>query len=100
MVEGNFSRPREHARDKARIHEIYPPWQATALFIAGLVEDIAREQSKPSNTAYMRASTKQYTFEETVQLTTRMTEEFGPWVNYECTTMKEALAEMDVHGTG
>lgn len=101
MLEGNFSNPQQHFRDKAKINEIYPPWQQAQLFINDLVEEIRREQStQSSTTSHMRASQYRYSFEETAQLTTRITEEFGPWVNYECSTMKETLASMDVHGTG
>lgn len=100
MMEGNFSNPKQHARDKSKIHEIYPPWQSTQRFIDDLIDDVNRERSMSSSTTYMRASQYRYGFEETAQLTTRIAEEFGPWVNYECTVMKESLAEMDVLNTG
>jgi hypothetical protein len=41
-----------------------------------------------------------YSFEETVKLTSRISEEFGPWANYECKTMKQTLVKWDVHATG
>jgi len=101
MLEGNFTNPKQHASNKADILQIYPPWNSAKIFIDDLVEETAREKSQSSgSTMYMRASQYQYGFEETAQLTTRVAEEFGPWVNYECNTMKETLSAMDVHGTG
>jgi hypothetical protein len=100
MLEGNFSNPKQHFRDKAKINQIYPPWQQAQLFIDDLVDELARERGQSSTSTYMRASQYHYSFEETAQLTTKITEEFGPWVNYECSTMKETLAGMDVHSTG
>jgi len=101
MLEGNFSNPRQHASLKKEINQIYPPWNSARIFIDDLIEETAREKSQSrGSTMYMRASQYQYGFEETAQVTTRVTEEFGPWVNYECNTMKETLSAMDVHGTG
>merc|ERR1719456_1393492 len=41
-----------------------------------------------------------YSFEDVVRMAGRVSEEFGPWSNYECHDMKDMLVQRDLHGTG
>eukprot|EP00746_Dinoflagellata_sp_MGD_P010092 gnl/MRDRNA2_/MRDRNA2_120746_c0_seq1.p1 gnl/MRDRNA2_/MRDRNA2_120746_c0~~gnl/MRDRNA2_/MRDRNA2_120746_c0_seq1.p1 ORF type:complete len:604 (+),score=112.67 gnl/MRDRNA2_/MRDRNA2_120746_c0_seq1:110-1921(+) len=99
MLESNFSSPEQHQMDKTNILEIYPNWHSAQLFIDDVIGLDAFEK-KHSNSPYMRGSQHMYSFEETAKLTTRISQEFGPWANYECKTMKETLSNLDAHGTG
>lgn len=99
MLEGNYSDAKRHATDKQNILEIYPNWHAAQLFVEDLVGQDAFEK-KQTSSPYTRGAQRMYSFEEVAKLTTQISQEFGPWANYECKTMKESLAKMDVHGTG
>jgi len=97
MVAGNFSDAKQHKVDKTQIDELYPHWHETQLFI----DDVIRADDKQSKGKNLfRGSKRKYTFEETVGLTTRISEEFGPWANYECANMKTSMSQWDVQGTG
>jgi hypothetical protein len=99
MLEGNYSNPEQHALDKDNILEIYPNWHSAQLFVDDVIGMDAFEKQH-TNSPYMRGSQHLYSFEETAKLTTRIAQEFGPWANYECKTMKETLAKYDYHHTG
>jgi len=99
MMEGNFTNAEQHELDKEYIHEVYPQWATTQIFINDIVTADAEQKHYKSN-GYTRGMKRPYTFEETARLMTKISEDFGPWVNYECQNMKEALGQYDIHHTG
>merc|ERR550537_1136317 len=43
---------------------------------------------------------EKFSFEDATRIAQRLTEDFGPASNHECSMIKDKLAEMDVHATG
>lgn len=99
MMEGNFTNHEQHALDKGNIRELYPQWDTTQLFLKDIINAEAEKRRIKSN-GYTRGARHAYTFEETARLMTKISEEFGPWVNYECKNMKDSLSNLDIHHTG
>lgn len=99
MMEGNFTNIEQHELDKENINQLYPQWATTQLFIDDIINADAEREYHKSN-GYTRGMQRPYTFQKTAHLMTKISEELGPWVHYECHNMKETLANLDVHHTG
>merc|ERR1719443_1660940 len=98
-MEGNFSNPAQHMKDKSNIKEVFPNWNAVSLFMEDIIGTEAYE-SKLATSPFARGGKPTYSFEDTARVATRIMEEFGPWANYECGNLKESLIVMDPHHTG
>merc|ERR1719502_1765445 len=95
MLEGTEDK-KKHMKDKKTIQRRYPFWDTSVLFLKDTVGNDVFEQQASSNPFGRKA----FTFEDTVRMAQRASEEFGSWSNHECHEMKDMLMEMDVHNTG
>jgi len=86
----------QHTQDKKEIHESYPNWHETEEFMADIIASDAFGRHSLLNPFVAKTST----FEDTVRMAGRISEEFGPWSSYECHDMKAVLSNKDVHETG
>merc|ERR1719217_1482329 len=96
MLEGSADDISQHRADKVDIHNIYPHWDDTFLFLMDVAGNDNFGKAGSLNPFRHRA----FTFEDVVRIAQRVSEEFGAFSNHECHLMKSALSEMDVHGTG
>jgi len=99
FLEGDFSNKVEHQGNKDNIFEIYPNWQTTSLFVDDVISADAFERKQTSN-PFARGAQQSFAFEDTARVATRISEDFGQWVNHECRSMKQALIQLDKHSTG
>jgi len=83
--------------DKSKIRAAYPHWDTTLLFLADVAGSVEYERS-PSSNPFVQD--KKFSFADLIQISERVSEEFGPWSNHECHEMKNALIQRDEHGAG
>jgi len=83
--------------DKSKISAAYPHWDITLLFLADVAGSVEYERSSSSNPF---VQDKKFSFADLIQISERVSEEFGPWSNHECHEMKNALIQRDQHGAG
>jgi len=95
MLEGTSDRE-QHMSDKQNIFERYPNWDNALVFL----KDISGSDGFARHSILNPVTENRYSFEDVVRMAGRISEEFGPWSNYECHDMKDILVEKDVYETG
>jgi len=95
MLEGTSDRE-QHMIDKQNILERYPNWDNAMVFLA----DISGGDGFARLTISNPFIENMYSFEDVVRMAGRISEQFGPWSNYECHDMKDILTEKDTYLTG
>jgi len=82
------------------LYQVMPDWNDVANFVVGEVRsrDFARwrEPLKKNNVVFFEA----YTFQDAHTVVRSITRSFGEFYQTHCASMKEALLDMDVKGTG
>merc|ERR1719316_2234511 len=96
LLEGNPDDKAQHASDKKNIHEIYPNWDETSLFL----EDLVANDKYQHKGSYNPFQPHLYQSEDIARIAQSFTQEFSHWADHECKSMKANLVERDVHGTG
>jgi hypothetical protein len=96
MLEGDSGDALQHESDKANIHDLYPHWDATFVFVKDVAKNDGFKSKSHSNPFLVRS----FSFEDASQIAQSITEQFGPWSSHECHEIKDSLVELDPHGTG
>merc|ERR1719473_2456920 len=97
MLEGKFDNIEMHKDDKIHVREIYPTWDDAFVFTQDVVKNDEYEQMDRKNPFVNHDS---FMFEDVTRIAQRVSNDFGPASNHECTMIKDKLAAMDVHATG
>merc|ERR1719281_1631985 len=90
-----------HNEDKQEIHESYPNWNALQDFMRDV---IAMERSSTlasgAQNPFSRIGKDVFSFDDTVRIAQRISNEYGRWGNQECMEMRSFLSDMDRSATG
>lgn len=88
----------EMMQNRSLLESILPHWEAVTSFVGGEVQAFKR-----SHQSFKQASargTDRYTFDDAHKVVEGITKSFGSFWESECSSMKEALFDMDRHHTG
>jgi hypothetical protein len=97
MLEGKFDNIDVHKDDKIHVREIYPNWDEAFVFTQDVVKNDRYERMDRQNPF---VDHDVFMFEDVTRIAQRLSNDFGPASNHECTNIKDRLAAMDVHATG
>lgn len=89
--------------NRAQVADVIPHWSELVAFYKGEIKsyDLERQFTpKASGLSGTNAMSLRYSFEDAHQVAGRITSNFGSYWQSECNAMREALVEMDRHGTG
>jgi len=94
VLGSNFSEvtPRMMRNMQARIHEVYPTWQATKKWVG----EVHQEVRNSPNLAGMPANS----FEFSTKVLEEIGDRYGRWQNSECVDLKTSLLTLEAGGTG
>eukprot|EP00746_Dinoflagellata_sp_MGD_P065583 gnl/MRDRNA2_/MRDRNA2_27312_c0_seq1.p1 gnl/MRDRNA2_/MRDRNA2_27312_c0~~gnl/MRDRNA2_/MRDRNA2_27312_c0_seq1.p1 ORF type:complete len:802 (-),score=146.93 gnl/MRDRNA2_/MRDRNA2_27312_c0_seq1:43-2448(-) len=100
IMHGDFTDKKLHMKHKRLIGSLYPRWDALMNFVKDTTRTAAIERNRNRRMSFAHYGQDMFSFEETAYLATRVLEEFGPWSDYECQSMKELFLPRDTHMTG
>lgn len=100
IMHGDFTDKKLHMMHKKLIRSLYPRWDALMAFVKDTTRTAQIERNRNRPVSLSHYGQDMFSFEETAYLATRVLEEFGPWSDYECQSMKELFVPRDIHMTG
>lgn len=90
-----------HKEDRKEIHELYPNWESLQDFVHDVVAmETSSILGSGASNPFSSVGRNVFSFDDTVRIAQRISNEYGRWGNQECLELRRFLSEMDHSATG
>jgi hypothetical protein len=90
-----------HEEDKQEIHELYPNWNTLQDFVRDVVGmETSAVLGDGSQSPFSRIGKDVFSFDDTVRIAQRISNEYGRWGNQECMELRSFLSDLDNSAAG